>query len=399
MHHKRYGFGQSPLHVFNFLLQEERRGGVILVMAAAAALLLVNSGWGSWYEMFIRHELQLGMIVLDVRQWVGEGLMALFFLMVTLEVKREVLDGELRTWRKASFPFVAAVGGMIVPALLYALCNPTGPRSVGWAVPIATDIAIAVGVLALLGRRVPKSLRIFLLALAIVDDIGSIIIIALFYSRPDNVLALLLAVVLGLVLLGLRRYKWWVAIFAGVGAVIWYCLLVAGVSGVLAGVLLAAAAPYARRSGRTDRLLPAEKVEDMLLPLTAYGIVPLFVFVNSGLVLRGMSMAHGEFRVFSGVAVGLVVGKPAGILGATLLAQALGLAHKPRGIRWFDILGVGCMAGAGFTVSMLIISLSFGDHSSLRDAATLGVFVATILSSMLGAVILLARKRSRIAIL
>ncbi|HTE22034.1 MAG TPA: Na+/H+ antiporter NhaA [Candidatus Limnocylindria bacterium] len=389
MKHKKFSTTLVPVNVLSFLLQEERRSGVLLVLAAVLALFLANSPWSDVYFGLIDKRLTLGAITLDVQHWISEGLMVLFFLVVTLEVKREFIDGELRTWRKASFPVIAAAGGMIVPASIYALLNPYQPQSMGWAIPIATDIAIAIGVLALLGKRVPKNLRIFLLALAIIDDIGSIVIIGVFYSQPTNALALIGAITLSLVLLVLRRQRLWLVSFLIVGFCMWYCLLLAGISGTMAGVILAGLAPLTRRSNRSILLQFSEKVEDALLPLTAYVVVPLFVFSSAGLVINTLSLTQENgLMVFAGVAAGLLIGKPLGIVSASWVAAKLQLTHKPKDLSWTHIIGAGFIAGIGFTISLLIADLSFSPNPKFQNAAIFGVFVASLLAGLAGVAIL-----------
>lgn len=356
-------------------------------MAAAVALIWVNSEWSSFYLDIIHHQLTLGSETLDVQHWVSEGLMAFFFLVVTLEVKRELVDGELRTWRKASFPFFAAIGGMIMPAVIYTLINRNPPESSGWAIPIATDIAIAVGVLALLGKRVPKNLRVFLLALAIIDDIGSILVIALFYNHPSNSMAIIGVLTFIVLLLVARRQRYWIPLYAVFGVGVWYCLLLSGVAGTMAGVIVAALAPLV--TTKSHRLQSSERVEDFLLPLTAYIIVPLFVFCNAGLVFGELTLNEPQhFLVFVGVTLGLVVGKPLGIISASWLASQLQLTKKPSGISWSQLIGVGFIAGIGFTISLFIADLSFKNYMHLHNDAIFGVFVGSVLAVAIGLSIL-----------
>jgi NhaA family Na+:H+ antiporter len=389
MKHKKFKSQLNPTNVLTFLLKEERRSGVVLILVAIAALLLANSVWSETYFEFINQQFTLGSITLDLKHWVSEGLMAIFFLMVVLEVKRELIDGELSTWRKASFPLVAAVGGMVVPAFIYTLVNQNSPENIGWAIPIATDIAIAIGVLALLGKRIPKSLRIFLLALAIIDDIGSILVIGVFYSQPANTVALMIATILSLSLFAFRKQRRWILSFAIIGFCIWYCLLLAGISGTMAGVIVAAMAPLSKRFVKNTPLQDSEKIEDVLLPITAYIIVPLFVFTSAGLVFSELSFSQGNgLSVFAGVVTGLLVGKPLGIFGASLIATKLQLAYKPAELSWSHVLGVGFIAGIGFTISLLIADLSFNEYPALQNTAIFGVFVASIVSAIIGLLIL-----------
>lgn len=394
MKHKRKGHPLAPNNVLAFLWKEERRSGVLLLIAAAIALFMANSSWSDVYFGFIKTELTLGSVTFDIKHWVSEGLMALFFLVVTLEVKRELVDGELRTWRKASFPVFAAVGGMIVPAAIYTFLNPTPPESSGWAIPIATDIAIAVGVLALLGDKIPKNLRVFLLALAIIDDIGSILVIALFYNHPTNSMAIIAAVTFTILMLVARRRRYWIPLFAILALGLWYSLLLAGVAGTMAGVIVAACAPLV--SSRSNRLQSSEKIEDLLLPLTAFIIVPLFVFCNAGLVFESLSLGSSQnMYVFLGIIAGLAVGKPLGIVSASWLATQLRLTKRPAGISWSQLSGIGFVAGIGFTISLFIADLAFAEHSYLQNDAIFGVFVGSIVSSVVGLLILRAAKPAR----
>lgn len=379
----------KPTNILNFVLKEERRSGVLLLIAAAAALFAANNGLSENYFDFIGHKISLGAVSLDVKHWISEGLMALFFLVVVLEIKRELIDGELRSWKKASFPVFAAIGGMLVPALFYSLINPSAPQSNGWAIPIATDIAIAVSVLALLGNKIPKGVRVILLALAIIDDVGSILIIALFYSQPTNVLAFLGAITAALALILFRKSNQWLLWFSVIGLLLWYCLLLSGVSGTMAGVILAALSPLATQGKSNRRLQLSEKIEDYLLPITAYAVVPLFVFANAGLVFDQLAISMGDgLSVFAGAIVGLVFGKPLGIFAVSWLACNLGLIQKPLGVRWSHIAGIGCLAGIGFTISILIADLSFGDQLVYKNAAIFGVFVASAISAVIGLIIL-----------
>lgn len=386
----------NPKDVFAFIFKEERRSSSLLLIAAVAALVIANSRWAADYTSVLTTQYGLGSVTLDVRHWINEGLMALFFLVVGIEVKREFITGELKTWRRAAFPVLAAAGGMIAPALIFSMLNPYAPQNSGWAIPMATDIAIALGVIGLLGRRIPRSLRVFLLTLAIVDDIGSIAVIAIFYNQPSNVFALLLAVVLCIGLAITRRWRIWPLAFLALGLAMWCCLLVAGVSGTMAGIILALLIPLRARRMGLFKLQTAEVVEDVLIPFTSFVVVPLFVFANAGITLSGVSLAGGNLSVFAGVSLGLILGKPAGILIASWLGHVLRIAHKPPDIRWVQLVGVGFVAGIGFTVSLLVTDLAYRGQTALQHAAILGVFLASIVAGVLGLFILAAAtKRSR----
>ncbi len=389
MKHKRHSLALRPFSVLNYLLKEERRSGFFILLAAIVALFAANSPFSEIYTNFIGHKLSLGSVNLDIRHWVSEGLMALFFLVVTLEVKRELIDGELRTWKKASFPVVAAVGGMLMPALIYTSINQSPPTSSGWAIPIATDIAIALGVLALLGSRIPKNLRIFLLALAIIDDIGSIIIIGLLYNRPENAFALVSAFTIIMIMVIYRRQNYWIPVFSLLFVALWYCLTVAGVSGTMAGVITAVLAPLVTSHKHSSKLQSSEKIEDLLIPISAFIVVPLFVFCNAGLDLRQLSLQNSmSIKVFSGVSIGLLLGKPLGIILASMIASSLKITAKPTGISWRQLIGVSFLAGISFTVSLLIADLSFRDFPDLYSASVFGIFVASILAGIFGVCIL-----------
>jgi NhaA family Na+:H+ antiporter len=374
----------NPVNVFAFFFKEERRSSGLILIAAIAGLIAANSGFATHYFDFLGHELSLGSLHLDVRHLINEGLMALFFLVVTLEVRREFIDGELNTWRKAAFPVFAAIGGMLVPAAIFTIFNPYAPQSNGWAIPMATDIALAVGVLGLLGRRIHKSLRIFLLSLAIVDDLGSILVISLFYARPTNMLLVVIVIMLALLLLVARRYTLWPLIFLIVGFGMWYCLVATGLSGTVAGVLIAFAMPLARRRKNAARLLTSEVIEDVLIPITSFVVVPLFAFTNAGIRLQDISLVAAETTpVFIGVFLGLVIGKPLGITLASWLAYSLRIAHKPKGITWTALAGVGCLAGIGFTISLLITNLAY-TSPRLGNAAAAGIMSASVVSAIAG---------------
>jgi NhaA family Na+:H+ antiporter len=378
-----------PKNILAFVFREERRSGILLLAAAILALIVSNSAWAAVYFNTLSEQFTVGLVTMDLQHWVNEGLMAIFFLVVVLEIKRELIDGELRSWRKASFLLFASMGGMVVPALIFSALNPYQPESMGWAIPVSTDTAIAIGVVGLLSKGVPKSLKVFLLAIAIIDDIASILVIGLFYSQPTNMFALMIAIVLSLVLVALRTKKLQLLTFPLIGFGIWYCLLIAGVSGTIAGVIVAAIAPLTTRRSNASRMQTSEEVEEILLPVTAYMIIPVFVFANAGLSFSKVALsAENGLSVFLGVAVGLLIGKPLGIFASSWMATKLRIAHKPRGVSWSQIIGIGFIAGIGFTISLLITDLAYHAQSDLQDAAVLGVFTASIIAGIIGVVIL-----------
>ncbi|HEY2960195.1 MAG TPA: Na+/H+ antiporter NhaA [Actinomycetota bacterium] len=409
-------------------LREETAGGAALMAATVLALLWANSPWQGAYDALWHTPLdvRLGRFELggDLRQWVNEGLMALFFLVVGLEIKRELVDGELRSWRRAALPVVAAAGGMLLPAAIYAAFNAGGPGAAGWGVPMATDVAFALGVLALLGPRVPPVLKLFLLTLAIVDDLGSILVVAGFYSGALRLPALAAAAAVVVAVLGLRRARIdWMPPYVACGAGLWLALHAAGVNAALAGAamgLLAPARPVTppgalQRSSQAlasapgpwplqDALRQArgtvstvERLEHGLHPLSAFLVVPLFALANAGVTLHGGALAErGAPLVLAGVVAGRVLGKPAGILLAVWLALRLRLGAWPAGTGWRQLAGVATVAGIGFTVPLFVADLAF-PGGRFGAAVKLGLLLASLASGTAGVVILRASLPPRAA--
>ncbi len=372
-------------------IRHEAAGGIILLFAAILALILANSGAAWLYDGFLDTpvKVQIGALKLDkpLLLWINDGLMAIFFFLVGLEVKRELLAGELSSIRKASLPAIAAVGGMAVPSLIYAAVNWSNPAgAAGWAIPAATDIAFAVGVLALLGPKVPATLKIFLLALAIIDDLGAIVIIALFYTSDLSATALMLAA-MGLVALVLlnRSGVTRIAPYTLVGLFIWVCVLKSGVHATLAGVATALAIPLHGNDG--DEHGPLETLEHSLHPWVTYAILPLFAFANAGVDLGGFTPAKLFGAIPLGIILGLAIGKPLGIFGATWAAVRLGIADPPAGATWPQILGVAALGGIGFTMSLFIGMLAFPDPKFAADIR-IGVLAGSLISAIVGYMIL-----------
>jgi NhaA family Na+:H+ antiporter len=387
----------STKTILDFVLHEERRSSVILILAALCALIIANSNLANFYYGFFNYEFSIFFVNLDIKHWINEGLMAFFFLVVGIEIKRELINGELRSWKKASFPVIAAIGGMIVPALIFSAINPSPPQSYGWAIPMATDIAVAVGVIGLLGSRIPKSLRVFLLTLAIVDDIGSIIVINVFYNQPTNMLSLVFAIILIICLFIIRKQKRWFFSFIILSFLLWYCLLMAGVSATIAGVIIALAMPLKSSKHKNSKVQQSELIENALVPFTAFFIVPLFVFANAGISFSAVNLnENGSITVFAGVLLGLAVGKPIGVFGACWLGNLLRISQMPSNISWSQLLGVGFISGIGFTISLLIAGLSYDNNVALQNAATIGIFTATIISGVVGLSILYFSKRNNL---
>ncbi len=369
----------------------EAKAGLALMAAAVLAMIVANSPLSAMYNDVLHSKLSLGIAPLalskDVLHWINDGLMAIFFFVVGLEIKREVAIGALSNRKTAMLPVIAAIGGMIVPAMIYVAVN-WGDQSAlrGWAIPAATDIAFAVGVLALLGNRVPVSLKIFLLALAIIDDLGAIIIIALFYSANLSWMSLLLAAAGLLVLWGFNRSNItnvWPYII--VGLVVWLCVVKSGVHATIAGVATALMIPIAGARGTTAR--PLEALEHALVPWVSFAIVPIFAFANAGVSLHGVSPANLLAPVPLGIALGLFLGKAVGIYGFARTAISAGFSEMPKGASHAQLFGVAVIGGIGFTMSLFIGTLAFPDPSRAADLR-IGVLTGSILSAVAGYLIL-----------
>lgn len=370
-------------------LRLESAGGILLVLAAVVALIIANSPLKSLYEavLSVPVTVSIGQFGLSkpLLLWINDGLMAIFFLLVGLEIKREALEGELSSREQIMLPAVAAVFGLAVPALLYYWLNhDNGDALNGWAIPTATDIAFALGVLALLGSRIPLSLKVFLTAIAIIDDIAAILIIAVFYSS-DLSLSALLAAMAGLVVMIIlnKRGVTRIAAYALPGVLMWTFMVKSGVHATLAGVLMALCIPL--RAKDEDGHSPARHLEHTLHPWVAFGILPIFAFANAGVPFEGLSFGDLLGPVPLGIMVGLFVGKQVGIFLATWLTVTLGLARKPAGTTWIQIYGVSVLCGIGFTMSLFIGTLAFA-HGDFDFAAQvrLGVLGGSLMSALLG---------------
>ncbi|MGU3524380.1 Na+/H+ antiporter NhaA [Enterobacteriaceae bacterium C23F] len=370
-------------------------GGIILIIAAALAMLLANLGATSGlYHAFLDTPVQLRVGALEINKnmllWINDALMAVFFLLIGLEVKRELVVGSLASRRQAIFPVIAALGGMVVPALVYLAFNYQDPvASGGWAIPAATDIAFALGVLALLGSRVPTSLKIFLMALAIIDDLGAIVIIALFYTSDLSVLSLgvaaaAIAILAILNLTGVRR----TGIYILVGVILWTAVLKSGVHATLAGVIVGFFIPLKEQNGKS----PAAQLEHVLHPWVAFLILPLFAFANAGVSLQGVTLDGLSSMLPLGIIAGLFIGKPLGISLFCWLALKLKWATLPAGTTCKQIMAVGVLCGIGFTMSIFIASLAFGNvDPALINWAKLGILIGSVLSAVVGYTLLRMR--------
>lgn len=376
-------------------LRAEATGGVVLLVATLVALVWANSPARAAYDDLWHWVLRVGAgrfsVTEDLRHWVNDGLMTVFFFVVGLEIKRELVNGELRDRRAAALPALAAVGGMVVPALLYTAVNIGGDGARGWAIPMATDIAFAVGVMAVLGDRISSSVKLFLVSLAIVDDIGAITVIALFYGDPLRILPLATALVLlALYALLQRRRLRSAPLYAAIAVGAWLAMLASGVHATLAGVALGLLTRARAEGGETP---PVERLEHALHPWSSLLVVPLFALANAGLPLSGAGLRDlVSSRVAVGIALGLVVGKTTGVLGAAWLAVRLGVATRPVGVSWSEVAGAAALAGIGFTVSIFVAGLAF-PGSPLEVTAKTAVLAASTLAAVLGAAILARRAR------
>jgi len=375
------------------LLRTETVGGVLLVVAAAVALIWANSPWRESYAALGALTVGPAALHLDLSlaTWAADGLLAVFFFVAGLELKREFVAGDLRDPRRAALPIAAAVGGMAVPALVFVLVNAGAPTVVGWAIPTATDIAFALAVLAVIGTHLPAALRTFLLTLAVVDDLLAITIIALFYTDELQVVPLLLALVplaLFTVLVQRRVRSWWLLL--PLAALTWGLMHASGVHATVAGVLLGFAVPVVRRASGPGPGL-AEHFEHRFRPLSAGIAVPVFAFFAAGVSVVDAGGAAFLQPVTVGVAAGLVVGKTIGITGATWLVQRFTRARLAEGLSWWDVLGLALLGGIGFTVSLLIGELAFGTGSALDAEVKIGVLGGSLVAALLATVVLRVR--------
>ncbi|HEY0712543.1 MAG TPA: Na+/H+ antiporter NhaA, partial [Polyangia bacterium] len=365
----------------------EAASGILLLVAALIAIVWANSPWRDSYDLVWRTPLGLRLgeftFTRDLRFWVNDGLMAIFFFVVGLEIRREIHAGELSTLRRAALPLFAALGGMIAPALIYLAFNGGTPAARGWGVPMATDIAFAVGVLALLGKRVPPAVRILLLALAVIDDLGAILVIAFFYTSgiqlPGVAMSLTgILLILGLQKLGARGFL----SYTLPALIVWAGAYAAGVHPTLAGVVIGLLTPVRVWAGR-ETASPAERLESALHGWVAFVIMPTFALANAGFPVAAVQLGGGAQSVLFGVVLGLVLGKPIGIFAICWITVRLRLAALPTGARWREILLVGIVAGIGFTMSLFIASLAF-PPGPLAEIAKLGILLASVIAGVAG---------------
>ncbi|MGU3662290.1 Na+/H+ antiporter NhaA [Methylobacterium fujisawaense] len=384
---------RRPLSALRAALQSEASGGLILMASAALALVVANSRWSDAYFGVLKAYVG----GLSVLHWVNDGLMAVFFLLVGLEIKREVLDGRLRTWPDRVLPGIAALGGIVAPALIFVGINWSSPETLrGWAIPTATDIAFALGVLALLGSRVPVSLKIFLTAIAIIDDLAAVLIIAAFYTADLSLpmlagAAAVFAVLFGMNKAGVKSLTPYLAL----GGVLWFLVLKSGIHATIAGVLLALTIPLRLSVGKPDDpTSPLHKLEHAIHPWSSYLVLPVFGFANAGVSFAGMTTKMLFDPVTLGVALGLFVGKQVGVFGAVVGAVRLGWAQRPAHAGWGQIYGLALLCGVGFTMSLFIGLLAFADSPELETETKIGVLLGSLSCMVLGAIVLLLAPKS-----
>lgn len=361
--------------------------GILLILVAAAAMIAANSPFAGEYRDLFYGELPWTPIekLKDLHYWINDGLMAIFFFVVGLEVKREIVSGQLSDPAARRLPMLAAASGMLVPALVYMAVSGGGEYTNGWAIPAATDIAFAMGVLGLLGNRVPASLRLFLLTVAIVDDIGAVVVIAVFYTKSLYTTWLVASIVVFGLLLALNRFRvsvFWPYILLAL--VLWYCVLNSGVHATIAGVVAALTIPLQRRDGNSM----LEKLEHGLAPWSAYLIVPVFGFANAGVALAGMGADALLDALPIAIAAGLVIGKQVGIFSVVYIADKTGFAPRPENASWPEIWGVSILCGIGFTMSIFIGGLAFPDQPLLIEEAKIGILIGSAISAIMGFIVL-----------
>ena len=372
---------------FKWFFKLEAASGLVLLISAILALIISNSDLSSLYFETLNEYLFIGInnfgLKLSVLHWINDALMAIFFFFVTLEIKREFLQGELSNIKQALLPIIAAVGGMVVPALFYVVINFGDPETInGWAIPSATDIAFSLGVLSLLGKRVPLSLKVFLTALAIIDDLGAILIIALFYSGDLNVIYLSLMLVAFIILLVINKFN--VKVFFPyllIGLLLWDFTHNSGIHATIAGVLLAMTIPHRKKEKDFSLLI---KIEHAISPYVAFGIMPLFAFANAGVSLEGLSLSSLLDKVPLGIVLGLFVGKQLGVFVFSYVSIKLKIAQMPGNSSWYNFYGVGILTGIGFTMSLFVGNLAFVENAQYMDGVKIGVLTGSLLSTLAG---------------
>ena len=372
---------------FKWFFKLEAASGLVLLFAAIIALVISNSNLSDLYFSTLNKYLFIGInnfgLKLSVIHWINDALMAIFFFFVTLEIKREFLQGELSNIKQALLPIIAAVGGMVVPALVYVYVNLGDPETLnGWAIPSATDIAFSLGVLSLLGKRVPLSLKVFLTALAIIDDLGAILIIAIFYSGDLSIKYLSLMLIAFIILLILNKFnikKFFPYLIVGI--ILWDFTHNSGIHATIAGVLMAMTIPHRKKEKDFSLLI---NVEHSISPYVAFGIMPLFAFANAGVSLEGLSLSILLDKVPLGIVLGLFFGKQLGVFIFSYISIKLKIAQMPNNSNWYNFYGVGVLTGIGFTMSLFVGNLAFVENIQYMDGVKIGVLTGSLLSTLFG---------------
>ena len=382
---------------FKYFFKLEAASGLILLFAAILALFVSNSDLSNYYFEILEKKLKLGLgsfgLELSILHWINDVLMAIFFFLVSLEIKREFVKGELSNPKQAMLPIVGAIGGMLIPALFYILINwDDSIKLNGWAIPSATDIAFSLGVLSLLGKRVPISLKVFLTALAIIDDLGAIVIIAFFYSGNIQIkyLFLMLVALIILIILNKKNVKYFIP-FLLVGILLWDFTHQSGIHATIAGVLLALTIPHNTKNEKKSMLL---KLEHSISPYVAFGIMPIFAFANAGVSLEGLSLLSLLNPVPLGILCGLFFGKQIGVFAFSFLAIKFKLAEMPNNSNWISFYAVGILTGIGFTMSLFVGNLAFANNMEYMDGVKIGVLSGSLLSTLCGYFLLLASPKN-----
>ena len=389
---------QKASSFIKWFIKHETSAGIVLLIMTVLALIISNSGFSDEYFAILKKYVSIGIgsysLKLSIFHWINDALMAIFLLVVGLEIKREFLEGELSKPTQAALPIIGAIGGMLVPALIYVAFNISTPDTLkGWAIPSATDIAFSIGVLSLLGKRVPISLKVFLVALAIIDDLGAIVIIAIFYSSDLNLLYLFLmfaafATLMILNKTGVSKFLPYLI----VGLFMWFFTHESGIHATISGVLLAISIPHKKDNSHHNSML--KNLEHSIAPYVSFLIMPIFAFANAGVKLEGASMALLLDHVTLGVLVGLFIGKQIGVFAFSLLSIKLGWAEKPANSSWVSFYGVGVLTGIGFTMSLFVGNLAF-PNSPYMDEVKIGVLLGSLLSTILGyAILILSTKKN-----
>lgn len=367
-------------NTFKHFFDSEKSSGIVLIICTLVSLLIANSAFGTNY-LGIWSSYLLG---LPIEHWVNDGLMAIFFLLIGLELERELYNGELSSFKNALLPVIAAIGGIVCPALIHFTFNANTSTQAGIGIPMATDIAFALGVLALLGSRIPLSLKVFLAALAVIDDLGAIIVIAIFYTAKINLFYLVAAVLVFAILILLNRIFRIMMLTPYLigGAVLWFCMLKSGIHATIAGVLLAFAIPFSPKTD--DEQSPSHRLEHVLHKPVAFLILPIFALANTGIIINNDWDQSLTTTNSLGIMAGLLIGKPLGIMIFCLIAVGLGICKLPAGLNWKHIFGAGLLGGIGFTMSIFITNLAFTGNSDVITASKIAVFLASLAAGLLG---------------